>query len=208
MLNRLKLETTQIAWDHKTTSIETIFRAWRKVTPGSTHHLVIQDDATFPRDLVQGAEEVCGYLPYDAISLFSASWKGHDEAQKNGAAWIAANKTGIGALAVILPVNIIEPWIDWHYSTEGGRACMTASSIDTDDDTSLRLFLARQNKRVHFTAPSLVQHAGINKINPYFNSNLGHSNFSGGRPYLAKWYVGDNGTACGINWSQGLQVKK
>lgn len=149
----------------------------------ASHHLVLQDDVTLCKDFLASVREVIRARPNDLIALYSNS-QSVFTARRRGESWI--EKSGMAGPAVIWPNSLIDEFIEWQ-----------SAHITSDfpwDDVRISMWLIKTAKPAFATVPSLTQHLG------YQASLLGLN----GRNKVAAWYVGDNRSALGVDWSRGL----
>ncbi len=125
-------------------------KAWRSYDPDATHHLVMEDDLLLPRDLMAGIEEGLKYVPEGMVmSLFQMGgmiWT----AGELGSSW--AVSTGCSAQGLVVPVDIIEDWIEWSL-----RNC---KEHVIGADWRLAMYASFHGIKFWHTCPTLVEHLG------------------------------------------------
>jgi hypothetical protein len=152
---------------------------------GASHHLVLQDDITLCQDFLAAVREVIRARPNQLISLYTNS-RCVFAARQRGESWI--EKLGVAGPAIIWPTKLIGEFIEWQ------RAHI-ASDFPWDDGR-VSMWLSKTSKPAFATVPSLAEHLG------YQASLLGLN----ARSKVAAWYIGDNRSALGIDWSRGLKL--
>jgi hypothetical protein len=150
---------------------------------GTSHHLVLQDDLGLCRDFIGSVREIIGARPASLITLYTNS-RSVFTARRRSETWVE-NATVAGQ-AVIWPNELIDEFIKW-------QSVHIASDFPWDD-VRVSMWLIKTSKRAFATVPSLTQHLGCGL------STLGLN----GRSKVAAWYIGDNKSALGIDWSRGL----
>lgn len=149
----------------------------------AAHHLILQDDIALCRDFLQSVEEVIRARPDSLISLYTNA-EAVFTARERGESWI--ERAGVSGQAVIWPTDLIGEFLQWQ-----------DTHIDHDfpwDDVRVSMWLIKTSKRAFATVPSLIQHLGFE------SSTLGLNDES----KVAAWYVGDDCSALGVDWSLGL----
>lgn len=162
--------------------------AWRhRVDDTATHHLVLQDDLGVCRDLVKGVEAALEHVPPKTpVSLFSR-WKFIEQAHARNSSW-AACKTNATACATVLPVDLIEEWIEWSI-------CNVPKEVIHDDER-LDMWCYETDAVTWITVPSLVEHLGSDRsLVKRENGRVS----KGDR--LATRYIGDDRSALEIDFS-------
>ena len=147
------------------------------------HHLVLQDDLELCRDFTKAVEEVIRVRPENVIALYTNA-ESVLKARELGESWI--EKSGVCGPSMIWPTYLISEFLEWQ-----------DKHIDPDfefDTVRVSMWLIKTSKRAFATVPSLTQHLG------YQSSTLGLNSPT----KIAAWYVGENRSALGIDWSRGL----
>lgn len=129
-------------------------RALLAYDPAATHHLVVQDDAVIPRDLVAGVETALQHAPQDVpLCLYVGRVRPYREMvteyvgrAAEGASWLVMDRLNWG-VAVVLPVSLIEAMV---------AACDTQSIPNYDSRMSA--FFEDKGIEVWYPWPSPVNH--------------------------------------------------
>ncbi|MFF5211930.1 hypothetical protein [Streptosporangium sp. NPDC000396] len=135
--------------------LRTAARAWASCPPGSTHHLVVQDDAEPARDFWPLVERAVHSHPERVLTLYanSASWNGSVArvAMFAGHTWVTPmTDEYFPSLAVVMPCATA------HGFAEAATAAARAGEAD-DDEVMVR-FLATQALPPLLRTPNLVEH--------------------------------------------------
>lgn len=149
----------------------------------ASHHLVLQDDLGLCRDFIRSVEEVIRARPKNLIALYTNA-KSVLTARCRGESWV--EKSGVSGPSVIWPNDLIGEFLQWQ-----------DTHIDRNfqwDTVRVSMWLIKTSKRAFATVPSLTQHLGCE------SSSLGLNN----PVKVAAWYIGEDRSALGIDWSQGL----
>lgn len=161
-------------------------RALLAYDPTATHHLVLQDDAVIPRDLVAGVEAALQHAPQDVpVCLYVGKVRPYREmvteyvGRARGASWLVMDRLNWG-VAVVLPTSMIDGLV--AYCDQG--------SIPNYDSRMSKWFEAN-NIPVWYPWPSLVDH----RESPSLVPGRGHS----GR--VAHQFIGANTSALAIDYS-------
>ena len=160
-------------------------QCWGMITPGATHHLVLQDDMWPCKNFIQSAKNALAANPDAPVSFFTVYKNIVDEARKNGGHWVLTSK--IWGAAPCLPVWMIEDWLAW-----------SEANVRPDfkhDDARLSAYLISKGIDVWNTVPSLAEH-----------DLHGKKSLLGNNPpisRMARWFAGD-GNNLDIDWSKGL----
>lgn len=149
----------------------------------ASHHLVLQDDLGLCKDFIRSVEEVIRARPTNLIALYSNA-KSVFTARERGESWV--EKAGASGPSVIWPKDLIAEFLQWQ-----------DSHIDSSfefDTVRVSMWLIKTSKKAYTTVPSLTQHLGFDSSTMGLNSPT----------KVAAWYVGEDRSALGIDWSQGL----
>ena len=158
------------------------YRRALEAAGGAPHHLVLQDDIGLCRDFLLSVEEVIRARPGNLISLYTNA-DAVFTARGRGESWI--ERSEVSGQSVIWPTELIGEFLQWQ-----------DAHIDQDfpwDDVRVSMWIIKTSRRAFATVPSLTQHLGFE------SSSLGLNDLS----KVAAWYVGDDRSALGIDWSQG-----
>lgn len=180
----------QVVYDHHSEGLwANAQRAWRAYDPKATHHLVIQDDLAVCKDLIAGAEKALAVAPRGVVSLFSGSGMIKDALERD-VSW-AVTPTVSWAQALTLPVDMIEPWLDW--------CLVNVRQHYKYDDARLAMYCLEHDLRVWHTCPTLVEHLGAAE------SLIGGAASIGGRPRHGVAFIGEDRSALEIDWKKGAE---
>ncbi|HWO00090.1 MAG TPA: hypothetical protein VNS63_12570 [Blastocatellia bacterium] len=149
----------------------------------ASHHLVLQDDLGLCRDFIQSVKEVIRARPTNLIALYSNAGSVFT-ARDRGESWV--EKAGACGPSVIWPRELIAEFLQWQ-----------DIHIDRSfafDTVRVSMWLIKTSKKAFTTVPSLTQHLGSESSTLGLNSPT----------KVATWYVGEDRSALGIDWSQGL----
>lgn len=155
----------------------------------ATHLLVLHDDAEVCADFMIGAEQAIAAQPAQMISFFGTR-KVIETARAAGGAW-ATMKAPLMSLAFCWPRRLVTDFLLW----EARHVLPTFSN--RYDDSRVRMWCLATQRLMWVTAPSLAEHAGYNR------SMMGNGPSVGGRERKAKWYIGREQSAAGIDWTAG-----
>jgi hypothetical protein len=163
-------------------------RAMLSYDPNCTHHLVVQDDAIVPLNLIEGVEEVLRVIPKEvALSLYMGRtrkfWR---KVQMTGAnvpanrpAWVIMNQIHWG-VGVVFPTHLIDRMITW---------CDKLHHVDNYDKRMGR-WCEMSHTQVWHPWPSLVDHHEV----PSLVAGRGFKNRT------AKWFMGANQSVLDQRW--------
>lgn len=181
-----------VVWDEVGIEWHTGRRAIAAVPDDATHHLVLQDDAVIPADLVAGVEAALDYVPPDAAMSLYLGRKGPDQARVNAIATAGQDRSWIviprmlHGVAVVLPAAWCEP-----------IAAFAPRGIEMYDARISR-WLVRHRCEVWYPNPSLVDH---DESSP---SLLGHDRHDGGR--VAYRFIGQDRSALDFDPTRGVYL--
>jgi hypothetical protein len=161
-------------------------RALLAYDPDATHHLVIQDDAVIPRDLVAGVEAALAHAPADVpVCLYVGKVRPYREmvteyvARAAGASWLVMDRLNWG-VAIVIPTTMIDDLVAF---------CDTLSIPNYDSRMSA--WFEANDIRVWYPWPSLVDH----RESPSLVPGRGHS----GR--VAHRFIGAEAPALAIDYT-------
>lgn len=177
----------KVVWDEINDRHDTGIRAVEAFDPSASHHLVIQDDAVVPRDLLAGTEKALRHIPQDVpVSLYVGRVKPFRAAveavtsQADGASWITMNGIYWGP-AIVLPTAVIPALSKW-FRTDGARF--------TNYDRRVSKWFEQHRIRCWYTWPSLVDHRDSDSL------VKGH-----GPGRSAHRFLGCDHSALDVDWS-------
>ncbi|HEX5732706.1 MAG TPA: hypothetical protein VF131_07720 [Blastocatellia bacterium] len=148
-----------------------------------SHHLILQDDLGLCRDFIGSVKEVILARPDNLIALYTNA-EAVLTARSRGESWI--EKPGVCGPSMIWPKHLIAEFLQWQ-----------DKHVDCNfefDTVRVSMWLIKTSKRAFATVPSLTEHLG------YASSTLGLNSPT----KVATWYIGEERSALGIDWSQGL----
>jgi hypothetical protein len=123
--------------------------AWRAVSPGATHHLVLQDDAELSSGFLNAVLDDVAIRPDDALALFT-EW-GSRTAQVSriaairGAGWAEAVDEYVPTVALVLPAEV-------------ARRFEGFADPPAADDVAMRAFLDEMGVSTYVRVPNLAEH--------------------------------------------------
>lgn len=143
-----------VVWDEKRCRIDTGIRSLLAHDPGSTHHLVLQDDAVVPNDLIAGVMRLLEHpgtrrdVPFClyAGNVGKFVYKFEQAFRKRTYSWMTMDGLNWG-VAVILPTLDIEPLVNFML-TRG----------EPNYDLRMSRYYESRRVKVWYPVPSLVDH--------------------------------------------------
>lgn len=187
MLNQLRIENPNIpivlVEDTQHKGCWPTYRRALEAAGDVSHHLVLQDDLGLCKDFIQSVKEVIRARPDNLIALYTNS-ASVLMARDRGESWI--EKAGACGPSVIWPTPLIAEFLQWQ-----DRHIDRNFEFDT---VRVSMWLIKTSKKAFVTVPSLTQHLG------YMSSTLGLNSPT----KVATWYIGEDQSALGIDWSQGF----
>lgn len=186
LVSRLDREPT-VVWDEKDSRWDTGRRALLTYSPDATHHLVVQDDALVPRDLVAGVVEALEYVPDDSpLSLYVGRVKPHAQRiqpviqKTKRMSWLVMNKL-LWGVGIVLPTGQIDSVVKW-----------CDKGVLPNYDKRISLWYEREGLDVWYSWPSLVDHRPVRE-----NPSLVEGRTSDRRAYR---FIGQGRSALKVNW--------
>jgi len=155
LLTRLDAKP-KVVWDDGTNNRwVTGRRALLAHNKRATHHLVIQDDAIVPVDLIAGVTRALAFIPpRSPMCLYAGStgkfWRAVENNRMSvpdSTSWLLMNQLHWG-VAIAFPTPLIKPMVTW---------CDQLTHVD-NWDKRLSRWTERHNVRVWYPWPSLVDH--------------------------------------------------
>lgn len=171
-------------------------RAWEAADPSADFHMVIQDDVLVAENVLPSLERALDELgPDGVVSAYTGTGRPDQlnvmkrlrVARKQGHSWIWTPMLYWGP-AVIAPVYTIEEMLDWaeDYS-------MRNRPPRSNYDYAIGAFYHYEMRwRCWYTAPSLVDHAGLPSL-------VGHDS---GPVRKAHNFLGEDGDALSVDWTR------
>ncbi|QBI53407.1 hypothetical protein [Streptomonospora litoralis] len=191
LLERLDREA-EVIWDRRDDRWDTGRRAMLAYDREATHHLVLQDDAVLPRDLVAGVERALDHVPAPAgtptpLCLYAGRIRPFrtyverlvDQARQT-TSWLSMAQLHWG-VGIVLPTEVIEDCIAW-----GDRREDIANY-----DKRISRYLDTQRITVWYPWPSLVDHRDSPSLVPGRTS----------RGRYAHRFIGADASALDADWS-------
>lgn len=192
LLDRLELGDDAVVWDRVNDRWDTGRRAMLHFDPAATHHLVVQDDAVVPRDLIPGVERALDHIPAGTndptpMCLYLGNTTPHrywvqkaaQLASEQQASWLRLElHWGVG---IVMPTELIAPMVRW-----GDRNSQIANY-----DKRIGRWLRGEGIRTWYPWPSLVDHRD--------SPSLVAGRRSRGR--CAHQFIGADASALDVDWS-------
>ena len=197
ILAQLDREDVMVVWDKKGSRWDTGKRAMLAYDPACTHHVVIQDDIVPCRDLFAGLVAalehvpddvpVCGYVgrvrPSADMVVVAAR-----RARATGAVWLTMHTLNWGPL-IAVPTTVIPDMIAY---------CDRLKDVPNYDRRLSRFFELRQEVRIWYTWPSLVDHADGPSLVP---GRIATDRNKRVNTRVAHTFIGADASALDIDWS-------
>jgi hypothetical protein len=173
----------KVVWDEKNDRHDTGIRAVEAFDPSASHHLVLQDDAVVPRDLLAGIERALRYIPQDApMCLYVGRVRPFANeirrvvARAEGASWLTMGGIYWGP-GIVLPTAHIPELSDWYRSARV-----------TNYDRRVSTWYALHDATVWYPWPCLVDHRDGESITGHGVGRHAHSFIGADRSALdADW---------------------
>lgn len=189
LLERLD-RPAEVVWDSGDNNRwNTGYRSMKAYDPDCTHHLVVQDDAVIPLDLVAGVERALQYIPSDAVMCLyiGKTRKFWRKVMVTGVkipmepAWVIMRQIHWG-VGVVFPTHLIDTMLDW---------CDTQCHVENYDKRMGR-WCEFNGVDVWYPWPSLVDHLEEPSLVP----GRSHKN------RVAQWYLGSNEAVTDQEWNR------
>lgn len=149
-------------------------KAWLAPLPeGTTHRLVLQDDALVCNDFVETVNKIVETFPDVAWALNGGVWL-KESMRKTESPYINLRGAKCSGEAIIFPVEHIKPMIEWSDSIFGEEYI--------HDMTRYGYYCAYHKIRMFGTIPSLVDHLQVDSFIPHHNR----------RDRVCKTWIGEN----------------
>lgn len=135
------------------TALRTAIRAWSAIAEGTTHHLVLQDDAVPADGFFDHARAAVAAAP-DAAIAFYTNWNSRNGAAVRlaalaGSRWVTATHEYTPTVALALPARIAAGFANFA----------EAHGSTWPDDVVMSRYLRSAGVPVLLVAPNLVEHA-------------------------------------------------
>ncbi|WP_229399193.1 hypothetical protein [Micromonospora okii] len=163
------------------TGLRTAMRAWSSIPSGSTHHVVLEDDAILVPGFAEHAARAAAGAP-DAAVVFHANWCSRTGAAVRlgalaGARWVRAAQEYTPTVALMLPADVgagFAAFARQHAGTWAG-------------DVVMARYLAARGVRTYVTVPNLVEHGDFPSVAENDTHGLRLSACYGEPPEGADW---------------------
>lgn len=134
-------------------------KAWLAPLPeGTTHRLVLQDDADVCDNFIGLVNKCVGKFPNVAWTFYSATWITPDM-KKHNSPYIRIRGCRVGGVALLLPVEHIQRMIDWSDGVFGEDF--------KHDDARVGWYCAYNAVPMFTTIPSLSEHKPVDTCIPH-----------------------------------------
>jgi hypothetical protein len=178
----------EVVWDQIDNRWDTGRRSMLAYDPQATHHLVVQDDAVIPRDLVAGIEKALRVVPAKTplclyagkVRPFRAAVQQLVDRAGQSTSWLSMSQCHWG-VGIVMPTELIRPMVAW---------CDTRTEVANYDKRISRWCQSRR-LTVFYPWPSLVDHRDSPSLVP--------GRVSTGR--RAHKFVGADESALSCDWS-------
>lgn len=153
-----------VVWDEKNDRWDTGSRAMASYDRTASHHLVLQDDAVIPHDLLAGLEKAITHTPPGAVlGLYMGRSRPNRaaverlaaRAQRMDASWIVMSQLHWG-VGVVVPTHLIDRMLRWGHHRK---------DIVNYDKRMSRWF-QQYRVPVYYPWPSLVEHRNSPSLVP------------------------------------------
>lgn len=171
-----------VVWDERNDRWDTGSRAMAVYDPTATHHLVLQDDAVIPHDLLAGLEKALARVPDEAaLCLYfgkvkrsrTSIWRIINRTRAD-TSWVVTTHLNWG-VGIVLPTRHIKEMLSWA----------NMRSDIANYDIRIGRWLQHNRIPVYYPWPSLVDHRNSPSLVPGRN----------GRGRRAYAFIGENASA-------------
>lgn len=186
LLERLDREV-EVVWDRRNDRWDTGSRAMLAHDPAADYHLVLQDDAVVPPDLLAGVERALRERPAvgdgKPVSLYlgrHSAFRHAVDAMGDDVSWVTINGLNWG-VGIVMPTALIGECMKW---------CRPRHDVPNYDKRISRWLETKRMETWH-TWPCLVNHRESPSLVP-------------GRGYrgrVASRFVGEEVSALDVDWS-------
>lgn len=181
----------RVVWDERNDRWDTGRRSMLAYDPAATHHLVVQDDAIIPRDLVAGVERALGHAPADSpLCLYCGRNQPYRELVQQlvsraggDASWLTMSQLHWG-VGIVMPTSLIDDMVTW---------CDTRTSI-ANYDRRISRWCQHRGLTVWYPWPSLVDH----RDSPSLVAGRGSANRRAHR------FLGEDRSVLDCRWTGGV----
>lgn len=150
--------------DGPPTGLRTAMLAWSSIPAGSTHHLVLEDDALLVPDFFAHAERAAAAEPEAAV-VFHANWCSRSGAAVRlgalaGARFVRAAQEYTPTVALLLPAAVGAGFAEFARAYAGDRG----GPGSWPGDVIMARYLAARGVRTYVTVPNLVEHGDFPSV--------------------------------------------
>jgi hypothetical protein len=189
LLDRLGLDENGVVWDQRNDRWDTGRRSMLAYDPQATHHLVVQDDAVVPDDLLEGVRRAADHVPADSpMCLYMGKTRKFWNAlARTGTrmpptpAWVTMPQIHWG-VGIVMPTHLIDPMVAW------GDLHREVANYDK----RMSRWCESKGLTVWYPWPSLVDHRE--------SPSLVAGRQSRGR--RAQRFIGEQASALGQDWDR------
>jgi hypothetical protein len=176
--------------DGPPTGLRTAMLAWSSIPAGSTHHLVLEDDALLAPGFFAHAERAAAAAP-DAAVVFHANWCSRSGAAVRlgalaGARFVRAAREYTPTVALLLPAAVGAGFAEFARAHTGDRDGQGLWA----GDVIMARYLAARGVRTYVTVPNLVEHGDFPSVADNDAHGLRLSACYAGLPPDADWPSG------------------
>lgn len=171
---------------------DTGIRAIEAFDPSCSHHLVIQDDAVVPRDLLAGIERALRYIPQDEpmclytgkVKPFANEIRQAVKRAGDSASWLTMQGIYWGP-GIVLPTAHIPDLSDWYRGPVGSKV--------TNYDRRVSTWYALRKATVWYPWPCLVEHReGASLVKGHGEGRHAHS------------FLGTDRSVLDVDWTKPI----
>jgi len=169
--------------DGPPTALRTAIKAWSSIPAGSTHHLVLEDDAVPSAGFMRQVERAAAAAP-DAAIAFYTNWQSRNGAAVRlgvlgGARWAVAVEEYTPTVALLLPSPAGRAFP--AYARRAGGAW--------PDDIVMARYLRDSGVPTYLTVPNLVEQAAVPSTVEYDLDMLSRAACFSALPATADWSI-------------------
>lgn len=152
-----QLVTDPSPWE-KPQTLRASIRAWSAIDPGSTHHLVLQDDAALSEDFFTHLFAIVNANPEHPVALYT-DWACRNAsavrwATACGARFVEALPEFVPCVGLVMPRAIAEGYVRF------ARRC----DPDEPDDGAMHRYFTHEGIRLRLAVPSIVDHRPVQSL--------------------------------------------
>jgi nucleoside-diphosphate-sugar epimerase len=169
--------------DGPPTALRTSIKAWSSIPAGSTHHLVLEDDAVPSAGFMRQVERAAAAAP-DAAIAFYTNWQSRNGAAVRlgvlcGARWTVAVEEYSPTVALLMPSSVGRAFP--AYARRAGDAW--------PDDIVMARYLRDSGVPTYLTVPNLVEQAAVPSTLEYDLDMLSRATCFSALPAAADWSI-------------------